>query len=185
MQSMVRDDLVGDEEVLLALLNSTPVTGGVEEDLLTAGAPGGPEIAQRLGGSGSAAEVGHLREVRDLLQSSVRTGEVDPRLLGVLDGIVQRPASLTTESGLQWVLDGTPERLPAARLVIAWAELVTSRPGRLRACENDECRLFLIDRSKGNTARWCSMATCGNRMKARRHHSRHAVRTTPADPPAR
>ncbi|MGV0807475.1 CGNR zinc finger domain-containing protein [Mycolicibacterium setense] len=35
---------------------------------------------------------------------------------------------------------------------------------------NPDYRLFLIDRSKPNTARWCSMATCGNRMKARRHH---------------
>jgi predicted RNA-binding Zn ribbon-like protein len=183
---MVRKiDLVDDQEVLLALLNSTPVTGGVGLDLLSRGASEGPQIAQRLGGKGSTAEVEHLREVRDLLQSSVRTGEVDTRLLGTLDGIVKRPASLTAEVGLQWELDGTPERLPAARLVIAWAELVKSRPGRLRACENDECQLFLIDHSKGNTARWCSMATCGNRMKARRHHSRKAGRTTPGNSPSR
>ena len=45
-------------------------------------------------------------------------------------------------------------------------------PGRLRPCANDECRLFLIDRSKAGTARWCSMAVCGNRMKARRHYER-------------
>jgi predicted RNA-binding Zn ribbon-like protein len=51
-------------------------------------------------------------------------------------------------------------------------------PGRLRACANDECRLFLIDRSKANAARWCSMAVCGNRMKARRHYQR--ARSTPA-----
>ena len=34
------------------------------------------------------------------------------------------------------------------------------------------CALFLLDRSKPNTARWCSMAVCGNRMKARRHYER-------------
>ncbi|WP_412973700.1 CGNR zinc finger domain-containing protein [Mycolicibacterium setense] len=39
--------------------------------------------------------------------------------------------------------------------------------------------MFLIDRSKRNTARWCSMATCGNRMKARRHHQR--ARTAKTD----
>jgi predicted RNA-binding Zn ribbon-like protein len=32
--------------------------------------------------------------------------------------------------------------------------------------------MFLIDRSKPNTARWCSMAICGNRMKARRYYQR-------------
>jgi predicted RNA-binding Zn ribbon-like protein len=45
-------------------------------------------------------------------------------------------------------------------------------PGRLPPCANEECRLFLIDRSKANAARWCSMAVCGNRMKARRHYQR-------------
>jgi predicted RNA-binding Zn ribbon-like protein len=35
-----------------------------------------------------------------------------------------------------------------------------------------ECALFLIDPSKPNTARWCSMVVCGNRMKARRHYER-------------
>jgi predicted RNA-binding Zn ribbon-like protein len=32
--------------------------------------------------------------------------------------------------------------------------------------------MFLIDHSKAGTARWCSMAVCGNRMKARRHYQR-------------
>jgi predicted RNA-binding Zn ribbon-like protein len=32
--------------------------------------------------------------------------------------------------------------------------------------------LFLIDHSKASSARWCSMAACGNRMKARRHYQR-------------
>jgi predicted RNA-binding Zn ribbon-like protein len=50
--------------------------------------------------------------------------------------------------------------------------LTQCRPGRLRPCANDECRLFLIDRSKSNLARWCSMAVCGNRLKARRHYER-------------
>jgi predicted RNA-binding Zn ribbon-like protein len=30
----------------------------------------------------------------------------------------------------------------------------------------------LIDHSKATSARWCSMAVCGNRMKARRHYQR-------------
>jgi predicted RNA-binding Zn ribbon-like protein len=48
-----------------------------------------------------------------------------------------------------------------------------TRPGRLRPCENPECALFLLDRSKPNKARWCSMAVCGNQNKARRYRSRH------------
>jgi predicted RNA-binding Zn ribbon-like protein len=64
------------------------------------------------------------------------------------------------------------ERGPAVRAVLAWDELRRTSPGRLRPCENTECALFLIDHSRPNRARWCSMATCGNRMKARRHYER-------------
>jgi hypothetical protein len=51
-------------------------------------------------------------------------------------------------------------------------ELRRSARGRLRACANLDCTLFLLDRSHADRARWCSMAICGNRMKARRHHRR-------------
>jgi predicted RNA-binding Zn ribbon-like protein len=53
---------------------------------------------------------------------------------------------------------------------LAWDLLRRTRPGRLRACEHPECAL--IDHSKPNNARWCSMAACGNQMKARRHDER-------------
>jgi predicted RNA-binding Zn ribbon-like protein len=56
--------------------------------------------------------------------------------------------------------------------ILAWDALASQSPARLRPCANEECRLFLIDRSKANAARWCSMAVCGNRMKAHRHYQR-------------
>jgi predicted RNA-binding Zn ribbon-like protein len=70
--------------------------------------------------------------------------------------------------GLAWSLEADWQ----ARVVLAWGELERDMPGRLRPCANDECRQFLIDRSRAGTARWCSMSGCGNRMKARRHYSR-------------
>ncbi|MGO4300955.1 CGNR zinc finger domain-containing protein [Leifsonia sp. RAF41] len=42
----------------------------------------------------------------------------------------------------------------------------------LGPCANPDCSKFLIDHSRPNSARWCSMAECGNRMKARRHYAR-------------
>ncbi|WP_326937864.1 CGNR zinc finger domain-containing protein [Frigoribacterium sp. Leaf415] len=54
----------------------------------------------------------------------------------------------------------------------AWSSVTSTLPGRLRACANDECNLFLVDHSRPGTAKWCSMATCGNRMKARAHARR-------------
>ncbi|MGN0119211.1 MAG: CGNR zinc finger domain-containing protein, partial [Streptomyces albidoflavus] len=52
------------------------------------------------------------------------------------------------------------------------SRVTTELPGRLRPCANPRCNLFLIDHSRPGTARWCSMATCGNRMKARSHARR-------------
>jgi predicted RNA-binding Zn ribbon-like protein len=77
-----------------------------------------------------------------------------------------------SDAGIEWQLRAPAERRAAVRAVLAWDAVRRNRPGRLRPCENPECALFLIDRSKPNNARWCSMATCGNRLKARRHHER-------------
>lgn len=44
---------------------------------------------------------------------------------------------------------------------------------RLRSCEG--CAAVFLDRSPSGRRRWCSMRTCGNRAKARRHRARAAA----------
>ena len=39
---------------------------------------------------------------------------------------------------------------------------------RLKLCGSDDCRWVFYDRSKNHSSRWCKMASCGNREKARR-----------------
>ncbi|WP_433559577.1 CGNR zinc finger domain-containing protein [Pseudonocardia xinjiangensis] len=161
-----------DEVLLLDLLNSTPVADGGRLDLLTTG---GEAWARAHGGVGSAEEVAHLRQVRDGLQAVVRGTEPADALTPLLTGVRLRPE--VAPNGLAWSLDVEEARRPAARALLAWGRVQEEMPGRLRACANDECRLFLLDRSRPNTARWCSMKTCGNRLKARRHYQR----TRPTD----
>jgi predicted RNA-binding Zn ribbon-like protein len=46
---------------------------------------------------------------------------------------------------------------------------------RVKVCgalEDAECSWLFLDRTKSGTRRWCSMQSCGNRAKARRHHER-------------
>lgn len=157
-----------DEALLLDLLNTTPVIDGVVRDDLA-----NPDAARNWlrdrGVAATDAERAALVEVRPVLQGVVR-GDVEPvALRRFLDGVRLQPAM--NQTGLDWQLavDGAHG---AARAVLAWDALRVSSPGRLRPCANTECRLFLLDRSKPNTARWCSMAVCGNRMKARRHYRR-------------
>src|SRR6266571_6446701 len=39
---------------------------------------------------------------------------------------------------------------------------------RLKLCSSQTCRWAFFDRSKNHSSRWCTMASCGNREKARR-----------------
>jgi predicted RNA-binding Zn ribbon-like protein len=42
---------------------------------------------------------------------------------------------------------------------------------RLKLCSSQPCRWAFYDRSKNHSSRWCTMASCGNREKARRFRS--------------
>ena len=160
---------VSGEDLLLALLNTTPRVDGIPTDQLADPAAARSWLL-RQGGAGSAAERRQVVAVRDALQAVVRGRQPPGILAPFLDGASSRPA--LNEDRVAWTLTAAPDHLLAVRAVLAWDDLSQHRPGRLRPCANQACRLFLIDRTKGNTARWCSMAVCGNRMKARRHYQR-------------
>ncbi|WP_433306715.1 CGNR zinc finger domain-containing protein [Actinoplanes sp. CA-030573] len=159
-----------DEATLLALLNSAPVIDGVRTDELA-----DPDRAERWLRANKiparAEDAAILREARDLLQAVIRGDRRPSALKPLLEGVVSRPA-ITAGGRLTWTVDLSGARAFAVDAMIAWDELNRTRPGRLRACANDECALFLLDRSKSNSARWCSMSTCGNKLKARRHYQR-------------
>jgi hypothetical protein len=158
----------GDEDFLLAVLNSAPVVRGVTADELADLKTARAWIVG-AGGLGTEAELAHLRRARAALQGIVR-GELPRSALGpLLRGAIYVPQ---VSDEITWMLRVPPERELAVRAILAFGAIVRESPGRLRPCANDECRLFLIDRSPANRARWCSMAVCGNRMKARRHYQR-------------
>lgn len=157
-----------DDGYLLAVLNSTPVIDGVPTDEL-ADLDSARTWMVGAGGLGTEAELAHLHRARAALQGIV-CGDLQTSALGpLLRGVTYVPQ---VGNEITWTLRVVPERKLAVRAILAWDMIVRESPGRLRSCANDECRLFLIDRSTANRARWCSMAVCGNRMKARRHYQR-------------
>lgn len=182
-------DLAVDEALLLDLLNTTPTVDGVQLDEL-----GDLDAARRwLAEHGQAVPASALDaaaattatasdaapgdewrtlvDARAALQDVVRGDRPASALAPYLADVAYRAD--VTDEGVTWRLDAPKGRATAAKAVLAWDALRVSSPGRLRPCANDECSLFLIDHSKPNTARWCSMAVCGNRMKARRHYQRN------------
>jgi predicted RNA-binding Zn ribbon-like protein len=49
---------------------------------------------------------------------------------------------------------------------------------RLKACRSDTCHWLFHDQSRNRSGTWCSMRTCGSRMKARTYRARQRESAT-------
>jgi len=71
-------------------------------------------------------------------------------------------------------------------IALSTAETLTGPTlDRVRQCADDEgngCGFFFVDISRNRSRRWCSMESCGNRAKARRHYQRERSATSPPAP---
>jgi predicted RNA-binding Zn ribbon-like protein len=69
-----------------------------------------------------------------------------------------------------------PSALPTAALwpiARSAADLLTSPDlARVSQCDGQGCTWLFLDQSRTRNRRWCSMQSCGNRAKARRHYHR-------------
>ncbi len=183
----------------LTLLNSTAQaqTNGPAVELLT----DGPALLEWLVATGlltedDRRELGsrHSRRTLDQLARDVielrewwRRGLV--RVLGgeadlcdLFERLNALLADASTHRQLEAGADGvvltksrrwTKPAAVTALLAEAIADLIVSdRRAFIRNCENPTCTLWFDDRSKSHRRRWCSMAVCGNRAKARAHRDR-------------
>jgi predicted RNA-binding Zn ribbon-like protein len=68
----------------------------------------------------------------------------------------------------------------ALRLAKKAADLLTGfNPARLKVCGNPECGWMFLDATRNASRRWCDMAGCGNRAKARRFYRRKKLAAKP------
>jgi predicted RNA-binding Zn ribbon-like protein len=82
---------------------------------------------------------------------------------------------LAGHAHLEWSWSGVERQaeIPLWMLAQAASDLLVSSDAELvKDCGDPTCRWLFLDVSKNHTRRWCDMKTCGNRMKARRHHAR-------------
>jgi len=122
-----------------------------------------------------------VREALYRIFSRRYAGEPIPEAdLALLNSVVSQALAhlqLTPAGGeIQWewaadVYGANRILWPVAR---AAAELLTSdKASDVRICEDDRgCGYLFIDQTKNHSRRWCSMDSCGNRAKARRHYSK-------------
>ena len=73
-----------------------------------------------------------------------------------------------------WADDGDqPLLAPLRPIARSAADLLTAGDlARVRECDGADCTWLFLDQSRNRSRRWCSMESCGNRAKARRHYHR-------------
>ncbi len=161
------------ESLALDLLNTRWMSALGPQDLLT-GVPGlacwltANDLAERC-----AADEPTLRALvtaRAAIERAVRE-EAPDDLNRVLDhGRIRRTLTGDGPADLPDVPE--PEWLPGWLAADDLLRLLADSPGRIKQCAHPHCVLYFYDTSKNGTRRWHSMATCGNRAKAARHHAR-------------
>jgi predicted RNA-binding Zn ribbon-like protein len=123
-----------------------------------------------------------LREAIDAcVQGALDGASSPPAAVGLIDSWLvhagPRPQLALGGDGVP-VLGERPEGDSARRALAAVAldaAHMLGRPeerGRVRVCASDTCSARFYDRSPAGRRRWCSMRTCGNEAKARRHRAR-------------
>jgi predicted RNA-binding Zn ribbon-like protein len=93
------------------------------------------------------------------------------RVLGARERIELVPADDGVTLGHTHVGDALDDILARIAEPIV-REIGSGHDDRIRICANDTCRWIFYDESRAGRRRWCDMASCGNRAKARRHRER-------------
>lgn len=104
----------------------------------------------------------------------IASGDLLPVNAALRETLPQRRLATDGEN-LEWVWCDPAESLasPLWPIVLSAAELLTSSDlPRVRQCDGARCTWLFLDHSRSRSRRWCSMASCGNRAKARRHYQR-------------
>jgi len=128
------------------------------------------------------AEARQLRDAaRAVMHAAMKSSEAD---LTVINRILEKGRP---ETRLKWDQDTQRYHVDVRSATdsaegLLWpvadalVKLVTDEKFEyVRQCEADNCILLFHDLSKSHRRRWCSMATCGNRMKVAAFRNRKGV----------
>jgi predicted RNA-binding Zn ribbon-like protein len=94
--------------------------------------------------------------------------QMDEAVAGVALGLGLSPERLVLSARDRGGFDGALGTL----LAIGARAMIDGRWQRLKTCPGEHCGWVFYDHSRNNSGRWCSMAVCGGRTKARAHYRR-------------
>ncbi|SRR5712692_1420838 len=176
-----RETAQGEIGLVQAFVNTVDLQDGPEEltDPNTLGAwlvaRGLMEPDQPVGES----DLKHAVAVREAMRGIIG-GNSGARVFP-LDLATLNEAATASRMRMRFAADGRARLEPdvpgavgaIGRLVATlYSAMQTEDWERLKLCGSGTCRWAFYDRSKNRSSRWCTMASCGNREKARRFRQR-------------
>ena len=165
-----------------ALVNTVDLLEDDDDQLDSPEALGRFLTGQGLLGPGepvSQADLELAVELREALRAMLRVNHGEPLDPAALAVVNRAAAALPLRVGFD--SEGRPVLGPgsggcrgALAALLAGVAQASAQGAweRLKACSADSCQWAFYDRSKNRSGRWCSMRTCGNRIKTRTYRSR-------------
>jgi len=172
-----RQTATGDIGLVQAFVNTVDLQDGPEE-------LSDPNTLKRWLVANGLLDASQPVDAQDL-RHAIALREAIRAVIGANSGWKVYPVDIATlneaaaKSGLRmrFGADGRPRLEPeAGGAVAAMGRIVATMHAamededwtRLKLCSSQSCRWAFYDRSKNHSSRWCTMASCGNREKARR-----------------
>lgn len=131
------------------------------------------------GKAATEADLRHAKAVREAIRGLVGAHSGSP--VYPLDVATLNEATVVSRLRARFSADGKARMEPEAggvagamgRIVAAvYAAMAEEEWPRLKLCGLQTCRWAFYDHSRNHSSRWCDMAECGNRQKARRFRQR-------------
>jgi predicted RNA-binding Zn ribbon-like protein len=175
-----RQNATGDVGLVQAFVNTVDLQDGPEEltdpNTLKAWlvAKGLLDDSQRV----DASDLKHAMALREAIRAVI--GANSGSRVYPVDIATLNEAATASGLRMRFGADGRPRLEPEATGVVAamgrivatmYAAMEDEDWQRLKLCSSQACRWAFYDRSKNHSSRWCTMASCGNREKARRFRS--------------
>jgi predicted RNA-binding Zn ribbon-like protein len=170
-----RRDLIGDVEDLAAWARKAGLASAAERTAVTTAAR-----RDRRGAEWGLRRARRLRELLARLFLAIANGgrpsDRDLRRLNAFLGSALRQRRVATKGSAcvwSWATETRGVDRVLWPIVLSAAELLTSAGrARVRECAAHGCGWLFLDTSRSQRRRWCTMASCGNRAKARRFYER-------------
>ncbi len=131
-------------------------------------------------GAPSARSIKHIVQIRRLVfemfspftRSALPKMDVVDAFSSRLQALAPKMALARSPGGYRLVCTARDplEQIECAILQSASALLQSNQTDRIRECGG--CGWLFFDSTRNQSRRWCTMAICGNRAKARRHYAR-------------